>query len=584
MPDSTVLLLLYLFAFTLLSTTSLVFSHDGWSLTSSAAASLQSEWRPARATYYAPADPEDAVGGACGYGDLEKSGYGKATAGLSTILFERGQICGACFEVKCVEDLRWCIPGTSIIVTATNFCAPNYGFEPDGGGHCNPPNAHFVLPIEAFEKIAIWKASNMPIQYRRIKCRKEGGVRFAVSGAGIFISVLIRNVAGTGDIIAVKIKGSRTGWLPMGRNWGQNWHINANLRSQPLSFEITSSDRVTLTSYNVAPKNWNYGQTFEGKQFEDISCGLLLTLKSLDRVPILAPRIGYLPLLAPQVKPFFSGTLPPGVDTVWFEYKGLPLKWYIPIGVLFDLLCAEPERPWNLTAAYIINGNCKNIMNMSQSDQSELWRSVVNRNLEAYLRVSSKLKLGIYGDDFSIKLDSSKFRQSSSDGDAPGAVKTGRIPVRLYVRSSTGDFEYVEDAPAVESWDKISYINRPIEIHEDGKLFTLGDAVKSLLPECFVDNSPTNTNTNTRRAEEEVEKRLPSEETNTTSGQEKGEASNEPVEPCAFSDGAEIKVVRIQGIEPKLEIPFAWVVKNLMNPEYFLHICVYIKTSEPIAI
>ncbi|KAL0423673.1 UNVERIFIED_CONTAM: Autophagy protein 5 [Sesamum radiatum] len=64
---------------------------------------------------------------------------------------------------------------------------------------------------------------------------------------------------------------------------------------------------------------------------------------------ILAPRIGYLPLLVPQIKPFFSSSLPPGVDTVWFEYKGLPLKWYIPTGVLFDLLCAEPERPWNLT-------------------------------------------------------------------------------------------------------------------------------------------------------------------------------------------------------------------------------------------
>ncbi|KAL6528967.1 autophagy protein 5 [Orobanche minor] len=41
---------------------------------------------------------------------------------------------------------------------------------------------------------------------------------------------------------------------------------------------------------------------------------------------ILAPRLGYLPLLVPQVKPFFSSSLPPGVDTVWFEYKGLPLK------------------------------------------------------------------------------------------------------------------------------------------------------------------------------------------------------------------------------------------------------------------
>lgn len=225
------------------------------------------EWRSARATYYAAADPRDSVGGACGYGDLVKGGYGMATVGLSEVLFERGQICGACFELRCVDDLRWCIPGTSIILTATNFCAPNYGFLADGGGHCNPPNKHFVLPIEAFEKIAIWKAANMPVQYRRIKCRKEGGIRFTIDGSNIFISVLITNVAGAGDIVAVKVKGSRTGWLPMGRNWGQNWHLNADLKNQPLSFEVTGSDGVTVTSYNVAPKNWNFGQTFEGKQF-----------------------------------------------------------------------------------------------------------------------------------------------------------------------------------------------------------------------------------------------------------------------------------------------------------------------------
>lgn len=43
---------------------------------------------------------------------------------------------------------------------------------------------------------------------------------------------------------------------------------------------------------------------------------------------ILAPRIGYLPLLVGLIRPYFSSALPPGVDTVWFEYKGLPLKWY----------------------------------------------------------------------------------------------------------------------------------------------------------------------------------------------------------------------------------------------------------------
>lgn len=126
------------------------------------------EWRPGRATFYAAVEPGDSVGGACGYGDLVKAGYGMATAALSGTLFERGAVCGACFEIRCVEDLRWCIPGTSIIVTATNYCAPNYGLPGDAGGHCNHPNRHFVMPIAAFEKIAHWKAGNMPVQYRRL--------------------------------------------------------------------------------------------------------------------------------------------------------------------------------------------------------------------------------------------------------------------------------------------------------------------------------------------------------------------------------------------------------------------------------
>ncbi|RDX67733.1 Expansin-A13, partial [Mucuna pruriens] len=233
----------------------------------------RAEWLSAYATHYAASEAAD---GACGYGDLLEGGYGTAAAALSEALFGRGQICGACFELRCREedsafDRRWCIPGTSVAVTATNFCAPNYGSDAESlGGHCNPPKQHFIVPTEAFEKIAIWKAGtgNMPVEYRRIKCRREGGMRFTITGSGIFISVLISNVAGTGDIVAVKVKGSRTGWLSMGRNWGQNWHVNALLQNQPLSFEVTASDGVTLTSYNVAPKDWTFGQSFEAKQFE----------------------------------------------------------------------------------------------------------------------------------------------------------------------------------------------------------------------------------------------------------------------------------------------------------------------------
>ncbi|XP_010694973.2 autophagy protein 5 isoform X1 [Beta vulgaris subsp. vulgaris] len=333
------------------------------------------------------------------------------------------------------------------------------------------------------------------------------------------------------------------------------------------------------------------------------------TLPPPPPVLMLASRIGYLPLLAPQMKPLFNSTLPPGDDTVWFEYKGLALKWYIPTGVLFDLLCAEPERPWNLTvhfrgypsntltpcegedavkwnfinslkeAAYIINGNCKHIMNMSQSDQLELWRSVLNGNLESFLKVTSKLKLGAIDDDYTTKLyPSLKACSDAGNTDNPGLAKTGRIPVRLYARIFTEVFDDLEDAPEVDSWEKISYINRPIGLDKDeGKCFTLSDAMKTLLPEYFGEGIINNEKT----IEMEV-KEVDSEDASDTNLTEEVSTSvGEHTKSKQSSVGAEIKLIRIQGIEPKSEIPFSWVVNNLMNPDHYLHICVYLIHVQP---
>lgn len=202
--------------------------------------------------------------GACGYNDLHQQGYGLETTALSTALFNNGKTCGACFEIKCVNNPKWCKPNAIIKVTATNFCPPNYS-KPNGNW-CNPPLKHFDLSLKMFLALAEYKAGIIPVQYRRVTCTKQGGVKFEIKGNPYWILVLVYNVGGVGDITNVQIRGSETSsWIPMSRNWGVNWQTGKNLVGQSLSFQVTTSDGKMLEFKDIAASNWQFGATFDGK-------------------------------------------------------------------------------------------------------------------------------------------------------------------------------------------------------------------------------------------------------------------------------------------------------------------------------
>lgn len=104
----------------------------------------------------------------------------------------------------------------------------------------------------------------------RVPCIRTGGIRFTISTKSnpYFLLVLVWNVAGAGEVESVMIKGDKgKPFTEMKRNWGQNWESHENLVGQSLTFRVKTSDGKKSTSWHVVPKDWQFGQTYKGKNF-----------------------------------------------------------------------------------------------------------------------------------------------------------------------------------------------------------------------------------------------------------------------------------------------------------------------------
>eukprot|EP01118_Nematostelium_gracile_P016337 TRINITY_DN673_c0_g1_i1.p1 TRINITY_DN673_c0_g1~~TRINITY_DN673_c0_g1_i1.p1 ORF type:complete len:268 (-),score=50.20 TRINITY_DN673_c0_g1_i1:153-956(-) len=227
---------------------------------------------------------------------------------------------------------------------------------------------------------------------------------------------------------------------------------------------------------------------------------------------LLVPRNSYLPLVIGSIRKYFLEAAPPIIDEMWFDFKGKPLKWHYPIGVLFDTMATPSDLPWDLTvhflgfpsdqilrygseetvkrhfnnvlkeANYVKHGDCSKVYALSVSETNDLWEGVKLAQWERFLGTNAKLI------------------------PEPPALKN--VPIRLFQRSNR---------------DNLVLIQEPVNPFDDKKNpKTLGSVMAELLPNLFPN-------------------------------------SNQP------------KVV-IQGVSPPLNTPITWLLNNFACPDNFLYI------------
>lgn len=155
---------------------------------------------------------------------------------------------------------------------------------------------------------------------------------------------------------------------------------------------------------------------------------------------VIARRLSYLPLYLPEILQFFKQRLniPQLADSIeswWFDFEGVPIKWNWPIGLSYDLLTnldpkqidtsyellANAKLPWTLNlhnkdyptdyvlklnnlngmwdhwlqqvkeAGYVRDGNAKAVMNLSKEDTTRWLGSAETHNYSAFWEITDRL-------------------------------------------------------------------------------------------------------------------------------------------------------------------------------------------------
>lgn len=183
-------------------------------------------------------------------------------------------------------------------------------------------------------------------------------------------------------------------------------------------------------------------------------------IPELRKLKVAWPRLSYLPLLLPQLHAFFAPYLIADPDAIppedgFFTYEGVPLKWHLPLGLLYDMyvmsvrdsssehVTASTILPFKLTLHFSHDAESTNV-NMINPDPVTMHDSFINSVKEAdFLRSGTAKPIMTLP-----AADSKALWSSTQENDLgtfatihqtllPASGQMRNIPLRLYLPSSS---------------------------------------------------------------------------------------------------------------------------------------------------
>ncbi|EGD81149.1 hypothetical protein PTSG_11188 [Salpingoeca rosetta] len=348
----------------------------------------------------------------------------------------------------------------------------------------------------------------------------------------------------------------------------------------PIAFKLSEADeprhgasskprRTDTTCYMMVPR----------MAYLPFASEALASFFSIDMLEIIGPDGSHQPssLQASELEAQVKEQQP---KVLWFEFKGYPLKWHVPVGVLFDALTGDIDdvgRPWEITV-HTKNFPAKALLPYSTIE--DLQRHFLCRLKEACFIKQGTLNLDELGDVQTLKrLWSGLLYDNYNDFQdvnqhlmsTPDNNWFKQFPFCLYMTARTGD---------TGPWEITQMVREPFGVADDeGMPLTLSDLLSVLLGGGFTYTNATATTDVDADADDD-------DDNGGDDGDDDDDGTEDKDKKVVMTagednDGGEKQQVSVivQGVEPPLDTPLQWLAAHMSHADNFCHVIVRLPST-----